>query len=174
MTFKPFAIVLLLSGLAFCQFPPPVSEDNAPFDSSYILFDQIIKSKVPVLIDFWAVWCMPCRMLSPTIETLKKKYAGRLKVMKINVDVDRKLAAYFSVSAIPAVFFVKDKVVVLYLQGLHPVEDYESAINRVLNMKPAKPDTTARKSKQGPSSPSSGNNSDSTDLQTGAKAVQQQ
>lgn len=174
MTFKPLAVVLFLYVLAFGQFPPPVMESKAPFDSSDIIVDQLLKSKVPVLIDFWATWCMPCRMLSPTLEDIRKKYAGRIKVMKVNVDVNVKVSAYFHVSAIPAVFFVKDRAVVLYLQGLRPKEDYESAIQQVLTMKPSQSDTAAQKKRQEPSSSSAGTGNDSADQHRGAKAEKQQ
>jgi thioredoxin 1 len=120
-------------------------EESAAFDSSDILADQILKSKVPVLIDFWATWCMPCRMLGPTIEDIRKRYTGKIKVMKINVDVNRKISAYFRVSAIPAVFFVKDKAVVLLLAGLRPREDYEAAIKQVLQTRQAPADTARQK-----------------------------
>jgi thioredoxin len=125
--------------------PPRYGVEKLPVDSSDILADMIVKSKVPVLIDFWAPWCMPCRMLSPTIEELKKKYAGKIKVMKINVDAQVRISAYFRVSSIPAVFFVKDKAVVLYLPGLRAEADYENAIKTVLAMKPELPDTTQKK-----------------------------
>jgi thioredoxin 1 len=105
------------------------------------LADRIVKSDVPVLIDFWAVWCAPCRMLSPIIKELGKEYEGRVKVMKINVDVHRQIAAYFQVSSIPAVYIVKDRAVVKYLPGLRRKEDYRAAVEEVLAMD---------KGKQGP------------------------
>ncbi len=154
MTHNVLSCVFLLGSLAFGQFPPPALEEPAAFDSSDILADQILKSKVPVLIDFWATWCMPCRMLSPTIEDIRKRYTGKIKVMKINVDVNRKISAYFRVSAIPAVFFVKDKAVVLLLAGLRPREDYEAAIKQVLQTKPAPADTTKQKQPSATSVPS--------------------
>ncbi len=135
--------------MAFGQMPFPGDEAGAPFDSSDIMADQILKSKIPVLIDFWATWCMPCRMLGPTVEEIKKKYSSKIRVMKINVDVNRKISAYFRVSAIPAVFLVKDRTVVTYLQGLRPKEDYESAIVQVLQMKTAPPDSSAQKQSHG-------------------------
>jgi thioredoxin 1 len=171
MTFKPLAVALFLFGLAFGQFLPSPMENKAPFDSSDIIVDQLLKSKVPVLIDFWATWCMPCRMLSPTLEDIRKKYAGRIKLIKVNVDVNVKVSAYFHVSAIPAVFFVKDRAVVLYLQGLRPKEDYESAIQQVLTMKPAQSDTAAQKKPQESSSPSFGTKNDSADHRKDAKAA---
>jgi thioredoxin len=110
-------------------------------DSSMTLADRIVKSETPVLIDFWAVWCAPCRMLSPIIKDLEKEYAGRIKVMKINVDVHRQIAAYFKVSSIPAIYIVKDRAVVKYIPGLRSKEDYRAAIEEVLAMDsvPAQP-----------------------------------
>lgn len=150
MTARCIMIITACAALAWGQAwtppaPPRYGVEKLPIDSSDILADMIVKSKVPVLIDFWAPWCMPCRMLSPTIEELKKKYAGKIKVMKINVDAQVRISAYFRVSSIPAVFFVKDKAVVLYLPGLRAQEDYEKAITEVLALKVEPPDTTKQK-----------------------------
>jgi len=113
---------------------PPL---EAPFDSSQIIADRITASKIPVLIDFWAPWCGPCRMLGPVIEDLKKKYAGKVSFEKINVDVERQISAYFRISSIPAVFIVNDKTVINYLQGFQPKAVYEEALQAVL--KPSAP-----------------------------------
>jgi len=122
-----------------------------PFDSSDVIADRIVKSPIPVMIDFWATWCMPCRMLGPTVEDLKKKYSGKIKVIKIDVDVNRRIAAYFRVSSIPAVFFIKDKAVVQYLPGLQDKSVYEQAIAEVLKPKPQEKtlkDSTASSAKR--------------------------
>lgn len=105
---------------------------EAPFDSSQIIADRITASKIPVLIDFWAPWCGPCRMLGPVIEELKKKYAGKVSFEKINVDVERQISAYFRISSIPAVFIVNDKTVINYLQGFQPKAVYDEALQAVL------------------------------------------
>jgi thioredoxin 1 len=118
---------------------PPL---NAPFDSSQIIADRITASKIPVLIDFWAPWCGPCRMLGPVIEDLKKKYAGKVSFEKINVDVERQISAYFRISSIPAVFIVNDKTVINYLQGFQPKAVYEEALQAVL--KPSAPPTPSK------------------------------
>jgi thioredoxin 1 len=115
---------------------PPVREQ--PFDSSQIIADKITNSKIPVLVDFWAVWCGPCRMLGPIIEDIKKKYHGKLLVMKVNVDTNRGLSAYFRIQSIPAVFFIADKSVVDFIPGLQPKEAYEKAIEKILSA-PKKP-----------------------------------
>jgi len=142
MIYKSFVFIGVLCYFAFGQFPPPVMEETPQFDSSDIMADAILHSKVPVLIDFWATWCGPCRMLGPTMEEIKKEYGCKIKVMKVNVDIHRKLSAYFRVSAIPAVFLVKDKTVVSYIQGLNPKEVYENAIKKVLT---PQPDTSSQK-----------------------------
>jgi thioredoxin 1 len=144
-TARCIVIIAACAALAWGQYPSRFAVEKEQFDSSDILADQIVKSKVPVLIDFWATWCMPCRMVSPIIEELKKEYTGKIRVMKINVDVNRRISAYFRVSAIPAIFFVKDKAVVMYLPGLRSKEDYENAVKSVLVMKPELPDTSQQK-----------------------------
>lgn len=116
--------------------PPPM---EMPFDSSQTIADRIVNSPIPVLIDFWAVWCGPCRMLNPIMEEMKKKFAGKVSFEKINVDVHRSISAYFRVSAIPAVFIVSNKTVVNYLQGLQPREAYEKALQNVLHPATGKP-----------------------------------
>jgi thioredoxin 1 len=112
-----------------------------PIDSSRQIADRIVNSKVPVLIDFWAPWCMPCRMLTPIIGEIKQKYRGRIEVIKINTDVHQQIAAYFGISAIPAVFIVKEKAVVNNLIGLMPKDSYISAIEGALAQKVQPPDS---------------------------------
>ena len=117
----------------------------ATVDSSQSLADQIIKSEIPVLIDFWAPWCMPCRMLGPIIGDIKKEYHGKIEVMKINTDIHKQIANYFGISSIPAVFIVKDKKVVKYLMGVQAKEAYVSAVEEVLGMNSEASDETPTK-----------------------------
>lgn len=112
------------------QFPP--SNSQAYTDSSDQIADKIIKSKKPVLIDFWASWCMPCRMLNPIIKELEGEYKGKVMFMKINIDMHRAIASHFGVRAIPAVFIVHNKSVVNALNGLRAKEDYKAALDEVL------------------------------------------
>ena len=70
---------------------------------------EVLNSHVPVVIDFWATWCGPCRMIAPEIEALAEEYAGSIKVGKVNVDDENELAAKFGIESIPTIVLVKDK-----------------------------------------------------------------
>jgi thioredoxin 1 len=69
---------------------------------------EVEQSSVPVLVDFWAEWCMPCRMIGPHIDDLAKTYAGRIKVGKVNVDNESDLASRFNIISIPTLIVFKD------------------------------------------------------------------
>ena len=68
---------------------------------------EVLKSDQPVLVDFWAEWCMPCRMLAPTIDKLANDYAGRVKVGKLDTDANRDVAMKYGINAIPTVILFK-------------------------------------------------------------------
>lgn len=101
--------------------------------------NEVIGSDQPVLVDFWAPWCYPCRLLGPTIERLADQFTGRLKVGKLNTDENPDIANQFSIDAIPQVLIFKGgRQPVERLKGNQPEPVLVAAINRILG------DTAAR------------------------------
>ena len=81
---------------------------------------EVLKADKPVLVDFWAPWCGPCRMVSPIVEEIAGEVAGRAKVVKVNVDEEPELAARYGVMSIPTLIVVKDGKVVSSTVGAQP------------------------------------------------------
>lgn len=95
-------------------------------------FDALIASGKPVLVDFWAEWCMPCRMLGPVIEQISDKYAGQVTVAKINVDEEPNLAARYRVQSIPTVMIFHNGDLVDTQIGLRPIEAYTRTLDSLI------------------------------------------
>jgi thioredoxin 2 len=85
-------------------------------------FDEEITSSVPVLVDFWAPWCGPCRMVSPLVERIGRDNAGRLKVVKLNTDEAPQISARYSVQGIPLLVLIKDRAEVDRIVGAVPFD----------------------------------------------------
>ena len=92
--------------------------------------EKVLKSDRPVLIDFWAEWCGPCRMVAPVVEELAKNYAGKAVIGKVNVDEERGLAQKYRVFSIPTLFIFKDGEVVDQLVGARPYDDIAKVLDK--------------------------------------------
>ena len=93
---------------------------------------EVIKSEIPVRVDFWAEWCGPCRMLSPVVSAIAVKYEGKLKVCKVNVDDAMEVAEQYFISSIPAVKFFKNGEIVNESIGFVPQPKLEAIIDEIV------------------------------------------
>jgi thioredoxin 1 len=93
---------------------------------------DVLESDVPVLVDFWAPWCGPCRMLAPTIEQLAGEYAGTVKVGKLNTDENPDTASNYGISSIPTVLLFKGGEVVRSFVGLQPKGQFDQAMKELV------------------------------------------
>jgi thioredoxin 2 len=100
----------------------PVAANDTTFTA------EVIQSGFPVLVDFWAPWCGPCRTMSPVLERLSRKYAGRLKIVKVNVDENPAVASQYGIRSIPSLFFFKKGAVINSLLGALPQQELERQI----------------------------------------------
>ena len=104
-----------------------------PIDINDQNFDQeVLHSDKPVIVDFWAEWCAPCRAISPIIKDLAKEYDGRVKVMKVNVDEAQQVAGRYGIRAIPAILAFQNGRVVEQLQGARPKRDFDEMAKKLL------------------------------------------
>lgn len=90
---------------------------------------EVMEADVPVIVDFWATWCGPCKMLSPILEEISEEANGSVKVCKVNIDDEAELAARYSVMAVPAVMVVKNGEITAAAVGFKPKEDILKLLN---------------------------------------------
>ncbi len=91
---------------------------------------EVTNSDVPVLVDFWATWCQPCLMLSPTIDALATEYAGKVKIGKVNIDQNRQLPVKYRVGSIPTLMVFKGGQLVETVMGAQPKERLATMLNK--------------------------------------------
>ncbi|MFQ6002889.1 MAG: thioredoxin [Candidatus Zixiibacteriota bacterium] len=104
----------------------PVELNDGNFES------QVLKSDLPVLIDFWAPWCGPCRMVGPIVEEIAKDYEGKLKVGKLNVDESSQTASKYGIMSIPSLLFFKGGKVIDQIVGAVPKKQFIEKIDKII------------------------------------------
>ena len=109
-----------------------MSDNLVEFDTNNFQ-TEVLESDQPVLVDFWAPWCGPCRMLTPTIEELAEEFAGSVKIGKVNVDDCPDIAGNYRISSIPVLLVIKDGTEIDRLQGLTGKDQIKGVLNNALS-----------------------------------------
>lgn len=93
---------------------------------------EVLKSPVPVLVDFWAVWCGPCKAIAPVLDELAKEYEGKIRLGKVNVDENNEIASQFGIMSIPTIKMFKGGKIVAEMIGAAPKNQFEEMIEKSL------------------------------------------
>lgn len=109
-----------------------MAEDTVIELSDSVFESEVLGSDTPVLVDFWAPWCGPCKAIAPTVSKISQDFAGRLKVGKLNVDENNETSVKFGIRSIPTLLIFKNGEIVDQIIGAVSQEEIEQSINKVL------------------------------------------
>ncbi|MFH1169872.1 MAG: thioredoxin [Chloroflexota bacterium] len=104
----------------------PTAVDENSFDK------EVLKAKTPVLVDFWAAWCGPCRMVAPVVDELADEYDGKVSFVKVDVDQNQKIASQFGIMSIPTLIIFKDGKPVSNIVGFRPKPELKRSLDAAL------------------------------------------
>lgn len=106
---------------------------SKPVDVNDGDFDQVVlQAKVPVLVDFWAAWCAPCRMVAPVVEELAEEYEGRVNFVELDVDQNPKTASQYGIMSIPSLLIFKNGAPMSNIVGFRPKAELKRSLEAVL------------------------------------------
>lgn len=115
-----------------CKAPLSTAELGRVKDVTDQTFDrEVLGSGMPVMVDCWAPWCGPCRSVGPVMEALAGKWAGRVRIMKLNLDENPNIGARYRITSVPTIMLVKNGEIIDTLVGAHPQETLEAALERI-------------------------------------------
>jgi len=93
---------------------------------------EVINSKIPTIVDFWAVWCGPCKVIAPYLEEIASEYSGKVKIAKVDVDNNQSIATKYGIRSIPTVMFFKNGKMVDQVIGAYPKSHFEEKIGNLI------------------------------------------
>ena len=101
--------------------------------TSGVFKSEVLESDIPVVVDFWAPWCSPCRMVAPVLEEISQKMNGKIKFVKLNTDENQKTAMDYQIMAIPSLLIFKDGQEVDRVVGFVPQKQLEADLNKIIS-----------------------------------------